>query len=142
MAPIDSSSTASRKSASAFVMFILIGARKYGVSGRIQLRMLVKGRDVPDPYYGGPEGFERVDAVRLRAFGFARGSTFPIPSSSTPTIERGHLPMRDATITAAAEKRSIPHGVRAATSASRENVICGTFSRRVWSPLATAACCG
>jgi len=22
--------------------------------------MLVKGRDVPDPYYGGPEGFERV----------------------------------------------------------------------------------
>ena len=25
-----------------------------------KLRMLVKGRDVPDPYYGGPEGFERV----------------------------------------------------------------------------------
>jgi protein-tyrosine phosphatase len=25
-----------------------------------KLRMLLKGRDVPDPYYGGPEGFERV----------------------------------------------------------------------------------
>jgi protein-tyrosine phosphatase len=25
-----------------------------------KLRMLVKGRDVPDPYYGGEEGFERV----------------------------------------------------------------------------------
>ena len=27
---------------------------------RAKLRMLVQGRDVPDPYYGGPEGFERV----------------------------------------------------------------------------------
>ena len=27
---------------------------------RGKLRMLVEGRDVPDPYYGGPEGFERV----------------------------------------------------------------------------------
>jgi protein-tyrosine phosphatase len=25
-----------------------------------KLRMLIRGRDVPDPYYGGPEGFERV----------------------------------------------------------------------------------
>jgi protein-tyrosine phosphatase len=25
-----------------------------------KLRMLVHGRDVPDPYYGGPEGFEQV----------------------------------------------------------------------------------
>jgi protein-tyrosine phosphatase len=25
-----------------------------------KLRMLVKGEDVPDPYHGGPEGFERV----------------------------------------------------------------------------------
>ena len=25
-----------------------------------KLRMLIKGRDVPDPYYGGPEGFARV----------------------------------------------------------------------------------
>jgi low molecular weight protein-tyrosine phosphatase len=25
-----------------------------------KLRMLVDGRDVPDPYYGGPEGFEQV----------------------------------------------------------------------------------
>ena len=25
-----------------------------------KLRMLLKGRDVPDPYYGGAEGFERV----------------------------------------------------------------------------------
>ena len=25
-----------------------------------KLRMLVKGRDVPDPYHGGPEGFEHV----------------------------------------------------------------------------------
>jgi protein-tyrosine phosphatase len=27
---------------------------------REKLRLLVAGRDVPDPYYGGPEGFERV----------------------------------------------------------------------------------
>jgi protein-tyrosine phosphatase len=27
---------------------------------RGKLRMLMKGRDVPDPYYGGPEGFDRV----------------------------------------------------------------------------------
>ena len=27
---------------------------------RAKLRLLVEGRDVPDPYYGGPEGFERV----------------------------------------------------------------------------------
>ena len=27
---------------------------------RAKLRLLVPGRDVPDPYYGGPEGFERV----------------------------------------------------------------------------------
>jgi protein-tyrosine phosphatase len=25
-----------------------------------KLRLLIKGRDVPDPYYGGPEGFESV----------------------------------------------------------------------------------
>ncbi len=25
-----------------------------------KLRMLIKGHDVPDPYYGGPEGFDRV----------------------------------------------------------------------------------
>jgi protein-tyrosine phosphatase len=27
---------------------------------RAKLRMLIPGRDVPDPYYGGPEGFDRV----------------------------------------------------------------------------------
>jgi protein-tyrosine phosphatase len=27
---------------------------------RGKIRMLIKGRDVPDPYYGGEEGFERV----------------------------------------------------------------------------------
>ena len=27
---------------------------------RGRLRMLIPGRDVPDPYYGGPEGFDRV----------------------------------------------------------------------------------
>ena len=25
-----------------------------------KLRLLIKGRDIPDPYYGGAEGFERV----------------------------------------------------------------------------------
>jgi protein-tyrosine phosphatase len=25
-----------------------------------KLRMLIKGRDVPDPYYGGPDGFDEV----------------------------------------------------------------------------------
>jgi protein-tyrosine phosphatase len=27
---------------------------------RGRLRMLIRGRDIPDPYYGGPEGFDRV----------------------------------------------------------------------------------
>ena len=27
---------------------------------RAKLRLLVPDRDIPDPYYGGPEGFERV----------------------------------------------------------------------------------
>ena len=27
---------------------------------RHKLRMLIRGRDIPDPYYGGPEGFDRV----------------------------------------------------------------------------------
>jgi protein-tyrosine phosphatase len=37
---------------------------------RAKLRMLVKGRDVPDPYYGGPEGFERVlDMVEAGCLG-------------------------------------------------------------------------
>jgi protein-tyrosine phosphatase len=35
-----------------------------------KLRMLVKGRDVPDPYYGEPEGFERVlDMVEAACLG-------------------------------------------------------------------------
>ena len=25
-----------------------------------KVRLFIKGRDIPDPYYGGPEGFERV----------------------------------------------------------------------------------
>jgi len=29
-----------------------------GLRGKV--RLLVKGRDVPDPYYGGPEDFDRV----------------------------------------------------------------------------------
>lgn len=27
---------------------------------RLKVRLFVAGRDVPDPYYGGPEGFEQV----------------------------------------------------------------------------------
>jgi len=27
---------------------------------RDKIRLLIKGRDVPDPYYGGPEAFDRV----------------------------------------------------------------------------------
>jgi len=35
-----------------------------------KLRMLVNGRDVPDPYYGGAEGFERVlDMVEAACLG-------------------------------------------------------------------------
>jgi protein-tyrosine phosphatase len=35
-----------------------------------KIRMLVAGHDVPDPYYGGPEGFERVlDMVEAACFG-------------------------------------------------------------------------
>jgi protein-tyrosine phosphatase len=35
-----------------------------------KLRMLVNGHDVPDPYYGGPEGFERVlDMVEAACLG-------------------------------------------------------------------------
>ena len=37
---------------------------------RGKLRMLVNGHDVPDPYYGGPEGFERVlDMVEAACLG-------------------------------------------------------------------------
>lgn len=35
-----------------------------------RLRMLVNGHDVPDPYYGGPEGFEQVlDMVEAACLG-------------------------------------------------------------------------
>ena len=35
-----------------------------------KLRMLVQGHDVPDPYYGGAEGFEQVlDMVEAACFG-------------------------------------------------------------------------
>jgi protein-tyrosine phosphatase len=35
-----------------------------------KVRMLVQGHDVPDPYYGGPESFERVlDMVEAACFG-------------------------------------------------------------------------
>jgi protein-tyrosine phosphatase len=35
-----------------------------------KLRLLVDGRDVPDPYYGGPEGFEQVlDMVEAACLG-------------------------------------------------------------------------
>ena len=35
-----------------------------------KLRMLVAGHDVPDPYYGGPEGFEQVlDMVEAACLG-------------------------------------------------------------------------
>jgi protein-tyrosine phosphatase len=56
--------------ASDFESFDLIVAMDRGHLGMLQaqcpphhqakLRLLVPGRDVPDPYYGGPEGFERV----------------------------------------------------------------------------------
>jgi protein-tyrosine phosphatase len=40
------------------------------VQHRAKLRMLVRGHDVPDPYYGGPEGFEQVlDMVEAACLG-------------------------------------------------------------------------
>lgn len=37
-----------------------------------KVRMLVKGHDVPDPYYGGPEGFEQVlDMVEAASLALA-----------------------------------------------------------------------
>ena len=37
---------------------------------RAKLRMLVHGHDVPDPFYGGPEGFEQVlDMVEAACLG-------------------------------------------------------------------------
>jgi protein-tyrosine phosphatase len=37
---------------------------------RHKIRLLVAGHDVPDPYYGGPEGFESVlDMVEAACFG-------------------------------------------------------------------------
>ena len=37
---------------------------------RRKVRMLVNGHDVPDPYYGGPEGFEQVlDMVEAACLG-------------------------------------------------------------------------
>ena len=48
---------------------------------RGKLRMLVNGHDVPDPYYGGPEGFEQVlDIVEAACLGLLaelRHSTKP-----------------------------------------------------------------
>jgi protein-tyrosine phosphatase len=44
-----------------------------------KLRMLVKGRDVPDPYYGGPEGFEQVlDMVEAACLGLLYEMKKPI----------------------------------------------------------------
>ena len=47
---------------------------------RAKLRLLLPGRDVPDPYYGGAEGFERVlDMVEDACAGLLRemtGATF------------------------------------------------------------------
>ncbi|MFL5046136.1 MAG: low molecular weight protein-tyrosine-phosphatase [Xanthobacteraceae bacterium] len=41
-----------------------------------KLRLLVPGRDVPDPYYGGAEGFERVlDMVEAACAGLLREIT-------------------------------------------------------------------
>jgi len=43
---------------------------------RAKLRLLVPGRDVPDPYYGGAEGFERVlDMVEDACAGLLRELT-------------------------------------------------------------------
>jgi len=43
---------------------------------RAKLRLLVPGRDVPDPYYGGAEGFERVlDMVEAACAGLLREIT-------------------------------------------------------------------
>ena len=44
-----------------------------------KLRMLVHGRDVPDPYYGGPEGFEQVlDMVEAACLGLLHEIARPI----------------------------------------------------------------
>jgi protein-tyrosine phosphatase len=43
-----------------------------------KLRMLVNGHDVPDPYYGGPEGFEQVlDMVEAACLGLLHEITRP-----------------------------------------------------------------
>lgn len=43
-----------------------------------KLRMLVRGHDVPDPYYGGPEGFEQVlDMVEAACLGLLHEITRP-----------------------------------------------------------------
>ena len=39
---------------------LLVLTRQCPPQHQAKLRMLVDGRDVPDPYYGGPDGFERV----------------------------------------------------------------------------------
>ena len=37
---------------------------------QVKIRLMVNGHDVPDPYYGGAEGFERVlDMVEAACFG-------------------------------------------------------------------------
>ena len=43
-----------------------------------KLRMLVDGRDVPDPYYGGPAGFEQVlDMVEAACLGLLHDMSQP-----------------------------------------------------------------
>ncbi len=46
---------------------------------RKKLRMLLNGHDVPDPYYGGPEGFEQVlDMVEAACLGLLSELRHPI----------------------------------------------------------------
>ena len=41
---------------------------------RVKLRLFVPGRDVPDPYYGGPDGFDRVlDLVEAGCLALLQG---------------------------------------------------------------------
>jgi protein-tyrosine phosphatase len=48
---------------------------------RAKLRMLVSGHDVPDPYYGGAEGFEQVlDMVEAACLGLLHELTRPATS--------------------------------------------------------------
>lgn len=64
---------------------------------RGKLRMLMKGRDVPDPYYGGPEGFDRVlDMIEAACLSLMAEIRQAMPAGRSASAPPGSTRARDA----------------------------------------------